>query len=358
MNEHSGQQANFVEIVGYSLEKVHMGMLAWLLDTTSTGCGDLATKDKCDLVRRLFGLDLDPSGVQVIRTCKEDSPGSRIRSDLRIVIEAKGGVHWVIVEAKTESDVDPKQLERMEDAYRIFGSRQEQQPTLCFSLLMFGASQFTVKNTEPPVKDTWVQRDLRGIAESIASLPTKHSYVETWLESLQKRCDDLTLVASRWQMGRMSRPDYYAILDLIRTQLVGLQGNNDSKWRIINGQFNAAMYCRTFPKSPAARRRLGTSFWWDIDDDFLVLKGQANQDQVDSWNAVKETARNAIAANAELIVRGERTRNRSGADQSLWKWRVIGDNPNPAGIARAAYDIILKVEACLAAECGFHASDV
>lgn len=342
--------ANFVDIIGFGLEKVHMGLLAWLLETDSNGCGAVSIEDKVALINSISGKDLEWTSIQAISTVREESPGNRVRSDLRVEARGNGINHWIVIEAKTESDVNPAQLESLEKAYRSWVSHlEEPRPELSFVLMMIGASQYTEKHAGIPGSSSWNKLNLDDIVRILQPLRDKHIYAELWHQSLVKRSEMLVSVASRW-MGNMCRSDYYALYDLIRSHLVELEGNEGSHWRIINGQFNAVLYGRTFPKIPAERDALhGIFFWWDIDDDFLVLKGSASKDESVYWSNLKAIVRQAIRAMVDLPVIGEQTRNKEGTDQSLWKWRVIQGKPDPREIANQVLLLIEAVESRLKA---------
>jgi hypothetical protein len=93
MKEMYQMPQNFVGVVGFQLEKVHIGVIGWLLDS---GNPVVPASDKILVLSRFLLTPLQEDDITTISSIKEYSFGRRRRIDLVVkVINKKGDTHYL-----------------------------------------------------------------------------------------------------------------------------------------------------------------------------------------------------------------------------------------------------------------------
>ena len=172
---------NFVDIVGYQLEKVHTGVIAWLLDTERS---PLPTAEQTTLAGRLAPSSTQGAQPTSITAVQEYSFGRRLRIDLVLELHpATGPERYILIECKTDSDVSVAQLQ---ESSKAFASRK---PNVPFSVIVLalGAGQATLRHQLREIRNEGYQAvDLPHALEVFSNLSIagkRHVYDE-WVAAL------------------------------------------------------------------------------------------------------------------------------------------------------------------------------
>ena len=129
---------NFVDIVGYQLEKIHTGVIAWLLDSERS---PLPAHEQAMLLGKLAPDLLKGEEFTSTKAKREYSFGRSRRIDLVLEIILKDQTKtYVLIECKTDSDVSIDQLKKSKQAF----SEKNPDGFISVIVLAIGAGQFTL----------------------------------------------------------------------------------------------------------------------------------------------------------------------------------------------------------------------
>ena len=94
---------NFIDIVGYQLEKIHTGVIAWLLDSERS---PLPLLEQTAVIAKLAPDTLQGVELTNVKAIREYSFGRRRRIDLVLEMNRKDRTKtYLLIECKTDSDV-------------------------------------------------------------------------------------------------------------------------------------------------------------------------------------------------------------------------------------------------------------
>lgn len=182
----------FVDIVGYQLEKIHTGMIAWLLDSERS---PLPLVEQTEVIAELAPDFLPGMNVTEVKSTREYSFGRRLRIDLVLELSLEDQTRtYLLIECKTDSDVSVDQLTRSAEAF------SEQNPDVPFSVIVLavGAGQFTLTHQLQDIQQQEfhaIAIDLPRALEIFSGLSiagTSRTY-DDWIASLQS--------VMNWQEG-------------------------------------------------------------------------------------------------------------------------------------------------------------
>ena len=106
---------NFVDIIGYQLEKIHTGMIAWLLDSERS---PLPLVEQTEVIAELAPDFLPRMNVTEVKSTREYSFGRRLRIDLVLEMNLEDQTKtYLLIECKTDSDVSVDQLTRSAEEF-------------------------------------------------------------------------------------------------------------------------------------------------------------------------------------------------------------------------------------------------
>src|SRR3972149_4701982 len=106
---------NFVDIVGFQLEKVHTGVISWLLDSRNPMVSE---SDRISLLSKLLSNGMQNDDIASITPIQEYSFGRRRRLDLVVkIMMKKSDTCYLLIECKTDSDVVFDQLQQCRNAF-------------------------------------------------------------------------------------------------------------------------------------------------------------------------------------------------------------------------------------------------
>jgi len=176
--------SNFVEIVGFQLEKVHTGMIQWLLEADPKIVSDA---DKCKILNELTGKNsnFSPPLNCNIKVTREESLGRSIRADLFIELGEPYST-IIVVECKTDSDINPDQLKKT----KIDFDKEKQGHQHYYCLTLFGPSQFTSRELWPGIRRLpCTILDLDNLIQIFSQCRINEHHFREWIEALKKEQD-------------------------------------------------------------------------------------------------------------------------------------------------------------------------
>ena len=172
----------FVEIIGYQLEKVHTGVIAWLLDCKSS---PLPLSERTAVISNLAPDLLQGGGLRKITAIREYSFGRRRRIDLVVEMDRNDEeTIYLLIECKTDSDVSLEQLKQSQIAFN------KRKPNANFSVisLAVGAGQFTINHIVQHFRERGfrtIDLDCALCIFSNLPIPHRHRIYHEWIASLE-----------------------------------------------------------------------------------------------------------------------------------------------------------------------------
>src|SRR3972149_10300467 len=177
---------NFVDIIGFQLEKVHTGVIGWLLDTENHSA---SMSDKIVILNKLLNSSLQDDDVIKIKPIQEYSFGRSRRIDLVVEVINKGGnTRYLFIECKTDSDINEDQLKQGKEAF----SKKKPSDDCSFFVLALGASQFTYKHVAEKIKNLgFIMLDVPTTLRIFRGLSIKGNskIYDDWLVAIEKEVE-------------------------------------------------------------------------------------------------------------------------------------------------------------------------
>src|SRR4051794_12716904 len=127
----TSKELSWVDLVGYTYEFTHTGVLKWLLEQPQHGLR---------VARRLTGI-ADIHDVGEVATQRSAGGAARVRPDLAAVVNFNGRKRFLAVETKVDSEPRPGQLENTAE------------PGSAVVLLAVGLPSLQLREFAPPADD-------------------------------------------------------------------------------------------------------------------------------------------------------------------------------------------------------------
>ena len=337
---------NFVDIVGYQLEKTHTGVIAWLLDSERS---PLPTHEQAVLLGKLAPDLLKGKEFTSTKAIREYSFGRSLRIDLVLEIVLKDQTKiCVLIECKTDSDVSVKQLEKTAEAFSA------NNPNVPFSViaLAVGAGQFTLMHQLHDIQRLGFHAiDVRCALEIFSSLSiagTTRTY-DDWIASLQAeltrsaRIDtalaglndpwNIRLVKTGYRTGF---PVFYMFYDRLREFLnkEPFQG-----WGIYSGRNNPVLNWREGWITRGSEND-AIGLYWEFNWDTFRLKAEVEKHNAACWEHWQRIRPRIVELCATCPIAGRSTANRRGTWVTAYKWKFDFCKEEPVAIARKTADIL------------------
>ena len=320
---------NFVDIVGFQLEKVHTGIISWLLDTENHS---VSMSDKIVILNKLLNSSLQDDDIK-IKPTQEYSFGRSRRIDLVVEVTSKKGDtrRYLVIECKTDSDVNKNQLEESKKAFL----KQKPNDDCSFFVLTLGASQFTYQHIAPDIKTLeFVVLNLSKTREifSHLSIEGKSKIYDDWCDALKReeiRSSTIDQVFS--DIGNMKNlknseqklkklgyrvgfPIFYTFYAKLRELL---EKGPFKNWAICSGRNNPVM--NWYDDDGCFKKSFGDeslSLYWNFDWQSLTLKAGFEKKPLEKWISL----RNEVQRLCNHSQGGRRTADRQGTDVAIYKW--------------------------------------
>lgn len=316
---------NFVDIVGYQLEKVHTGVIAWLLDSDRS---PLSLAEQVQLSEKLApSLFQQKIDVQEITAIQEFSFGRHLRIDLVLELYLRGGdKSYILIECKTDSDVRIEQLKQSEAAFK---QRDPNAPYFVI-VLATGAGQFTVTGQLQEIRNLGYQAITLSEAINLftgLSIAGRNKIYDDWLAALKAESDRafqvdeaLAKVKDPWD-SELSRsgyrtgfPLYYMFYDKIRAQI---ELGPFRMWDIYSGSNNPVMNWRNGWVDLGPQQN-PIELYWELNWGSFCLKAKIGEENAQVWDDVIRPR--LVHLCSSCATKGRMVRNRKGTYLTAYKW--------------------------------------
>ena len=340
---------NFVDIVGYQLEKIHTGVIAWLLDSERS---PLPVHEQAVLVRKLAPDLLKGKEVTSTKAIREYSFGRSLRIDLVLETVLKDQTKiCVLIECKTDSDVSVNQLEKTKEAFST------NNPNVPFSVIVLavGAGQFTLMHQLQDIQSHGfhaidVPRAL-DIFSSLSIAGTTPIY-DDWIDSLRaehNRGDQIDKALGGlddpWNTRllktgyRTGFPVFYMFYDKLR---VFLDKGPFQGWDIYSGRNNPVLNWQE-GWIPVGSENDAFSLYWEFNWDAFCLKAEIENQNAACWERWQKIRPAIVELCAPCPIAGRSTDNRRGKAVTAYKWEFDFCKEAPLAIARKTGEILSHV---------------
>lgn len=349
---------NFVDIVGYQHEKIHTGMIAWLLDSERS---PLTLSEQTAVISKLAPDISQGAKLTKVKATREYSFGRRLRIDLVLEMNREDQTKtYLLIECKTDSDVSVDQLEKSAKKF------SEENPNISYSVIILavGAGQFTLTHQLQEIQcrrfhSINLPRAL-GIFSDLSIAGTTSTY-DAWITSLQAECTrtsqidkalakldgpwDAQLLKAGYRTGS---PIFYMFYDKLRAHIGKgrFQG-----WAIYNGGNNPVMNWQEGWVTVGAGGDAIKLYWefnWNAFCLKADIKGQTEEQAVARWKCWQDIRPTLIDLCELCPISGRKTNNKRGTSSvTAYRWEFDFCNETPSVIAEKTSDILSHVHKCL-----------
>lgn len=316
---------SFVDIIGFQFERVHVGMIAWLLDDRGS---PLSLSERAKIVSRFVPGYICSSEVRRVRAKLEYSFGRTKHIDLVIEIEKHDrGMAALVIECKTDSDINVDQLMQSMNLYRDKFDRENARVRPAAVALAIGASQFTIAHNQAKLNEYGFHTiDLNRALElfSNLSISGKNNAYDEWVNSLkaeQLRVDQVDRVFQTiedpWDPKlldkgyRLRFPVFYMLYGKLRELLEESEFKN---WGIYSGGNNPVLNWQNGWIPICNKINLYWEFNWS---SFRLKAALPGENKLDEWKMLRP---GFVELCENCSIKGKKTANRRGQWVSAYKW--------------------------------------
>lgn len=349
---------NFVNIVGYQFERIHNGVIKWILDWKNKSINE---DYKYEIIKRIYfesnnNIDFTKEDIADI-VCKTEYPfGRQLRIDLLIIIKLKNGEErFLILETKVDSIPEEYQLKRI---YQIFNEKHNKNNPI-FLLFLFGTSNVCEK---PQNLHSFAVIDIDKIIRIFDINKKINSNIfNNWLQELKEEKNRMNnieyylknshsfLDEDYWNDKgyRTWLPLYYCIYNKMRDK-----SKKSDKWLIYSGNNNAVMNWKEWIAGDKlsnndisqllGERKKDVEFYFEFNNNLFYLKmhlRKANSLSTSEIEAIK-TQIEKIWNNQNIKKGKKASRARGGEWISLYRVDFDFKNDDLSHIINEAEKII------------------
>ena len=291
------ESPNFVYAVGYSLEKVHSGVLCYLLNHHKNRC-QLAA----DLWNRLttsIEVEEVPGSCVTELTARREKKVGRYAMDLLVEFTdtRTHQVHYIVCEYKVDGSGDHgKQCNDIKEAWNE--KKEYTRKPVRFGFVVTGGARFWDPPGQCDEKDigftTLKISDVKDLLDPYESVPLVQDYLSALADEEVRGRVAHKLPDKYWHdpslLGYRGRDWWYAYYDILRHLLP-----KEMRWSIYNGGHNAVMCWKGSQGETAGDTwfelpHLGSLFC-EFNDDSLKLKIAWDKEVVDASNPASHADR-------------------------------------------------------------------
>ena len=348
---------NFIDIIGYQLEKVHTGMIAWLLDSERS---PLRPCEQTAVLEKLVPNISQGAKLTKVKAIREYSFGRRLRIDLVLEMNREDQTKTcLLIECKTDSDVNVDQLKRSAQEF------SKKNPNVPFSVIILavGAGQFTLSHQLREIRHLGfhtidlprtleifsglsIAGTISTYADWIASLQAEHARTIQIDEALAKLDGpwDVRLLKAGYRTGF---PVFYMFYDKLRAYL---DEGRFQGWSIYSGSNNPVMNWQDGWITVGSEDDAIELYWEFNENAFClkaVIKGETEEQTVARWKRWQDIRPVLIELCTSCPISGRKTNNKRGTWVTAYKWEFDFCNETPSAIADKTSDILSHVHKCL-----------
>ncbi len=333
---------NFVEIVGYQLEKIHTGVIAWLLDSDRS---PLPLSEQSAIIDKLDPGILPNGRMAGAKAIREYSFGRRRRIDLVLEIRLEDGQEaYLLIECKTDSDVSVDQLKESVAAF----SETKPGASVSAMVLAIGAGRFTLAHQMHELEcNNFQSTDLSRTLEIFSGLSisgTTHTY-DCWIASMESEqmrssqieralaCREHPWDPSLFEAGyRSAFPVFYMFYGKLREHL---EKGPYKGWGIYSGRNNPVLNWQE-GWIPVARGTNEIELCWEFNWCDFCLKAAIGE----NWEFWQTIRAELIPLCESCPVTGRASANRPGKSATAYRWEFDFCNTPPRSIAEETAKIL------------------
>ena len=341
---------NFVNIVGYQLEKVHTGVIKYIFEDSN-----IDIESKYTIIKKMFNfsnceIDFYYEDISYIKCFPEYSFGRNTRVDLVIKIKLKDeSEKFLVIEMKVHSIPYEEQFERTyKKCEECFKDNAR------YFLFVLGSSQVSLIPRKTHNFKVCMLNEIINIFEGILSLKNNFIY-NSWLESLDEEIqrkneivnhlrntsdlyDDYFWDRSYWNsLGyRTWFPLLYYIYNELRKEF-----DKDKTWNIYSGNNNPVM---NWEEGWIFKNINGydIEFYWEFNYEKLLLK-IFNKEKKMPKDELFILKRELFEICKEVTKNCDKTQNREGIYISVCKWEFNFRKDSIKDIAESTNKIINEI---------------
>lgn len=331
---------NYINVVGFQLEKVHTGVIKWCFDSDSH-----PNHQKVKVIELLYKhlgkpIPFDTDKITRVHCTPEYSFGRSVRIDLLIEIYTSESVYRIACEMKVDSDPYKKQLDTI--VSQVEG-KFSKSPNAEYILILIGSS--SVMRNVGDCHDRFSVLTNEDLIQIFSEFGSESHILQDWLFALNEEVDrqkavlqNFDKLCSSEKVWKKSahialgyRPffsTYYYLYNVIRQHSV----NN---WQIYSGGNNPVMNLASH---------------WELVDDFefywefnylefcLKVRIDPNITSSERLNTLRAKLYPALEA---IKVDGFRSQMRYGTWNTIYKWDLRKSIQDPELLLRQVEKEIL-----------------
>lgn len=326
--------SNFVDIVGFQLEKVHTGVLKWFLETgTKYTTTDTTTKEKYNVIELLYTYKgknppfKEQDIASISCTPEWSSDDSRIRIDLvtEITLNNVSKPVWLVFEVKTDSIPYDKQLKNTRDTFKEFGDYVEYFLLLVGTSMIFerrvdgryGFKTITSQQLFDIFKHYGRLRIVRDWTDALRREILRFNEVEKRLKNVPN--GDLYNNRAYWEGHgyRYRFPLFYCLYEKLRKHL-----KRPDDWEIESGINNPVMHlAKSWQDNNHNNKNYKTYFEFNDNSYCLKVKIEKEKGKIgrDDLNQFRDRMIGKIQKITN-IQQGKPSRKSYGTWNTIYKW--------------------------------------
>lgn len=323
--------SNFVDIVGYQLEKVHTGMIKWLLEEKSNS--DPMNDKRFGIIKRIYTIagknpDFFAQNICQIKCIPEFSFGRKRKVDLVVEIHLNDGTYrYLVMEMKVDSIPEENQL--VGTCNDFIDKDVHTYSNTIFLLLLFGTAQVCQQPSGNNHKFyTLILDDIINVFDKLYINDANYT---DWISSLkmenkrkEKVLDYVEQSNNLWDEEYWKNKGYRIWFPLFYYIYNGIREKSKRKgeWEIYSGSNNPVM--NWWGKGWINKSKYGYNFslYWEFNyQDFILkisLDDKNKMDRLTLGRVRNEISNICKAMNSN---RGTETQNRYGSFVSIYKWQ-------------------------------------
>lgn len=344
--------SNFVNVVGFQLEKVHTGVIKWCLESEYNISFSDSKYNTLSALYNHLGKDIpfEQGDVIEVKCTPEYSFGRKVRIDLFIKITTDVSKYYIVCEMKVDTDPYVKQLnqivEVVEQKFNVKNNTE-------YLLILIGAS--TVQRSIGDSHAIFKVITLEDLIDIFSCSRSESYIVSDWLNSLFSECGRRNNIINNFirlyslgigkkdqhiKMGyRPFFSTYYYLYSEMRKHSIV-----PDSWKIYSGGNNPVMNYKDGWRNVGDFR-----FYWEFNYLEFCFKVSINKDKVSSskLNELRDVMYPILES---IPCNGRRTQKRYGNWNSIFKWEFDLSKTSSANIFKEielsilpAYDDLCSV---------------